>query len=183
VRHTISSVVVALFALVFLHAPWIIRVLNPVFRPFLRSGLPGGPNILLTVRGRKSRLLRSTPVAILELGDRRDVQASYGEVNWVRNLRAAGEAMLTKGRLSEPVQAIELAPETAGPILRDALAAYRRSSLLRTVVGPVERPPVGVLRFFGVRIDETLDEYLAEARRHPLFELSPHAGVAHSDPV
>lgn len=154
-----------------------------MLRRFLGAGLPSGPNVLLTVRGRTSGLNRTFPVAILELGDRRFVQASFGEVNWVRNLRAAGEAVVTKGRDSETVEAIELAPETAGPILRDALAPYRRSRLLRAVLGGAVRPPVAVLRFFRIRADETLEEYVAEAGRHPIFELCPRAAAAHRDGV
>jgi deazaflavin-dependent oxidoreductase (nitroreductase family) len=177
--HALRSVVLALFALVFLHASWMIRLMNPVFKPYLRTGLPGGPNVLLTVRGRTSGRLRSVPVAYLELGRRQFVQASYGETNWVRNLRASGEAILTKGRVTTMVSAFELSPETAAPILRDALAPYRRSRLVRRVVGPIERPPVGVLRFFRIRVDDTLEEYVADARRHPIFELSPLAAADH----
>src|SRR5450759_3933354 len=51
-RHVISAVVVSLFAIVFLHGAWAIRLLNPVFTRYLGAGLPGGPNVLLTVRGR-----------------------------------------------------------------------------------------------------------------------------------
>jgi F420H(2)-dependent quinone reductase len=58
------------------------RLINPVVRFVLRRGLPTGPNVLLIVRGRVSGLPRSTPVAMLELGDRRFVQASFGEVGW-----------------------------------------------------------------------------------------------------
>lgn len=169
----IRSIVVTLFALVFLRAAWLIRILNPAFKPFLRAGLPGGPNVLLTVRGRRSGQPRAIPVAFLQLANRQFVQASYGEVNWVRNLRASGEALLTRGGVTEAVTAVELDPETAGSILHDALASYPRSPLLRRVVGPTERPPVGVLRYFRARVDDALDEYVAEARRDPLFELLP----------
>ena len=122
--HALRSVVLALFALVFLRAPWMIRLMNPVFKPYLRTGLPGGPNVLLTVRGRTSGRLRSVPVAYLELGGRQFVQASYGETNWVRNLRASGEAILTKGRVRTTVSAFELSPETAESLAcedRDAI--------------------------------------------------------------
>lgn len=172
-RHAISAVVVALFALVFLHAAWAIRLLNPVFGRYLGVGLPGGPNVLLTVRGRSSGQSRSTPVSLMQLGDRRFVQAAYGEVSWVRNLRASGQAVVTNGRNTDAVATIELTPETAGAIMREALAPYQRSRLLRAVVGPTTRPPIGVLRYFKVRVDETLDDYIADARRHPVFELLP----------
>src|SRR5450759_4307336 len=93
-RHVISAVVVSLFAIVFLHGAWAIRLLNPVFTRYLGAGLPGGPNVLLTVRGRSSGRSRRAPVAMLQFGDRRFVQASFGEVNWVRNLRASGQAVV-----------------------------------------------------------------------------------------
>ena len=170
-RHATSALVVALFALVFLHAAWALRLLNPVFGRYLSLGLPGGPNVLLTVRGRSSGRLRSTPVAILQIDDRRFVQAAFGEVNWVRNLRASGQALVRSGRHADAVDAVELAPETAGTIMCESLAPYRSSRLLRAIVGPTTRPPAGVLYYFGVRVDETLAEYVADARRHPLFEL------------
>jgi deazaflavin-dependent oxidoreductase (nitroreductase family) len=160
---------------VFMHGAWALRLVNPVFSRYLAVGLPGGPNALLTVRGRSSGKLYRAPVAMMEFQDRRFVQAAFGEVGWVRNLRAAGQARITKGRRSAAVDAVELAPETAGAIMREALAPCKRSRLLRAVVGPTTRPPVGVLHYFGVRVDDTLDEYVARARPYPLFELLPRA--------
>jgi hypothetical protein len=72
-----------------------------------------------------------------------------------------------------PVRAVELPPEEAGAILRRALESFRRSRVLRALLGPRARPPIGVLWRYRVRIDDTLEEYVAEARRHPLFELRP----------
>src|SRR4051812_11686067 len=92
----------------------------PVFVPWanvfttalLRAGLKlkgfGVPMYLLTVRGRKSGQPRTTPVSVAELDGQRYVFAPYGEVNWVRNLRAAGEASVTRGRHTAIVQAHEL---------------------------------------------------------------------------
>ncbi len=53
----------------------------------------------------------------ISAGDRRFLQAAFGEVNWVLNLRAAGQAVVTKGRHHYNVDAVELAPETAGAIM------------------------------------------------------------------
>lgn len=170
-RHAISAVVVSLFAMVFLHGAGVLRLANPIFIRYLGVGLPGGPNVLLTVRGRSSGRPRGAAVSMMQLGDRRFVQAAFGEVNWVRNLRAAGQAVVTKGRHSDSVDAVELSPEAAGALMCEALAPYGRSRLLRAVVGPTTRPPIGILHAFGVRIDETVDEYVADARRHPVFEL------------
>jgi deazaflavin-dependent oxidoreductase (nitroreductase family) len=179
-RHAIGVAIVSLFAMVFLHGGWLIRLLNPLFIRYLRAGLPAGPNVLLTVRGRTSGRPRGTPVAMLRLADRRFVQAAYGEVGWVRNLRVVGRADVTQGRHTDTFDAAELLPEVAAALVREALAPYRPSPLLRRIVGPAARPPVGVLHYFGVRIDTTLDEYVADAARHPLFELRAPSAAQHA---
>jgi len=150
------------------HVPSIVPLLNPLVRRLLGAGLPFGPNVLLTVRGRTSGLPRTVPVALLEHDGRRYVQSPFGDVQWVRNLRAAGEASIATGRASEDVTAIELTPEVAGPVLRDALAPLRASRAGRLLVG----------RFFRLPSEPTLEDYLAEARRHPMFELRPRVDVS-----
>jgi deazaflavin-dependent oxidoreductase (nitroreductase family) len=93
-------------------APRSVRVANVLITTLLRAGLPlvgqglvigNYPLYLLTVRGRKSGLPRTVPLVILELNGKRYVGSPYGIVDWVRNLRAAGEATLTRGRRSETV--------------------------------------------------------------------------------
>ena len=142
-------------------APGFVTAFNPFVRWMIRAGLPLGPNVTLTVRGRSSGLPRTFPVAIMETDGRRFVQSPYGEVNWVRNLRANPEAVITKGSREESVQAIEATPEDAVAILRAGLDPYLRSRFLRPLVR----------LFTGVRRDSTHEEMLAHARRHPLFEL------------
>jgi deazaflavin-dependent oxidoreductase (nitroreductase family) len=102
----------------------VFRWIGPLVRLLLRRGL-GEPNVLLTVRGRRSGEPRTTPVAMFELSDRRFVEAAFGEVDWVRNLRASGEAVIRRGRWSQAVRAVELPPETAGHLLHDTLAGFR----------------------------------------------------------
>ena len=149
-----------------------LRLVNPLARRLIVAGRPtGAPNILLTVRGRRSGTPHTVPVSLLELDGRRFVQASYGATGWAVNLRAAGEAIMTEHGRSTPVQAVELPSEEAGVILRRALEPYRRSRLLRALLGPRWRPPVALLGQYRIRVDETPEDYLVEARRHPLFEL------------
>ncbi len=90
-----------------------LRMSNPLARRFIGAGIPtGAPNILLTVRGRRSGIPRTIPVGMLELDGRTFVQASYGETGWVMNLRAAGEATVThSGGRRVPVRAVELPPD------------------------------------------------------------------------
>src|SRR6266852_7524832 len=66
------------------------------------------PMYLFTVRGRKSGQPRTVVLAIMERNGKRYVGSPYGIVDWVRNLRAAGEAILTRGRRAETVTAREL---------------------------------------------------------------------------
>jgi deazaflavin-dependent oxidoreductase (nitroreductase family) len=149
----------------------ILRTFNRLFMRYLRTGLPAGPNVLLTVRGRSTGRLYSNPVALFRSNGRRFVQASFGNVNWVRNLRAAGTATLTMGRRSELVQVTELPAEAAGDVMWTALASHRQLRFLKRLLGPVTRPPAGVLNYFGLRIDDGRAAYVTEASRHPLFEL------------
>ena len=145
----------------------LVRVLNPIISRLLGAGLPFGPNVLLTVRGRSSGKARTFPVAILSFDGRRYVQSPWGEVNWVRNLRAAGEAILSHGAQRERVEAIEIAPEDGGSILRGSMEPYFRSRILS----------LAMRRFFGLGPNSTPDEFIAVAREHPMFELRKPAGA------
>src|SRR5450631_575091 len=95
---------------------------NPIAKLLLATGVPMGPDVLLTVRGRKSGMPRTTPVTICENSSRRGLISPFGEVNWVRNLRAAGRATITVGRRREEVTAIELGPTDSAEFIRDVLA-------------------------------------------------------------
>src|SRR5690242_1324602 len=63
VLHAIDVGVVAAFAVVFLRAGGLVKAVGPVFAAYLRTGLPGGPNALLTTQGRSSGLARTVPLA------------------------------------------------------------------------------------------------------------------------
>jgi deazaflavin-dependent oxidoreductase (nitroreductase family) len=155
-----------------------LRILNPVVRRMVASGLPtGAPNILLTVRGRRSGAPRTVPVGIVAIYGRRFIQASYGEQGWVRNLRAAGSAIITEGEHQEPVTAVELSPDEGGEVLYHVLERFHRSRLLHALLGPRFRPPVGVLWQIHLRVDDSVEEYVDDARRHPVFELLPGSGA------
>jgi deazaflavin-dependent oxidoreductase (nitroreductase family) len=90
----------------------------------LRRGRVMGPNTLLTVRGRKSGEMRTTPVALVELDGRRWIIGTFGETNWVRNLRAAAEGVIEVGRRRENVQARELSHDEATEFFGTTLKPY-----------------------------------------------------------
>jgi len=142
--------------------PFFVPLFGPVARRLLRVGLPMGPNTLLTVRGRKTGQLRSTPVAVVAIDGRRWIIGTFGEVNWVRNLRAAGQATITSNRRSEPVTSVELSATEAAAFYRDTLGPF------------VRRIPLGLGPFLlgtllGAR--ELLTDPDGAAQRHPVFEL------------
>ena len=135
------------------------RALNALVRPLARLGLTGPRTHLLTVQGRKSGKLWSTPVSIVAEGGERWLVAPYGERNWVKNARAAGWVELRRGRRDEQLDVVELGPAAAVPVLR------RYYELAR-----VTRP------FFAATLASSDDEWLAEASRHPVFLLQPRGG-------
>jgi deazaflavin-dependent oxidoreductase (nitroreductase family) len=141
--------------------PSLIPTINPLVRRLIGAGMPFGPNVLITIRGRTTGEPHTFPIAVVSVGGRRYVQSPFGEVNWVRNLRAAGEAIVTKGGRRETVSAVEVPPEEAAVVLRDGVGRYLRFPPLRPILA----------RFFSVRINSTHEELVVEARHHPMFEL------------
>jgi deazaflavin-dependent oxidoreductase (nitroreductase family) len=137
-----------------------VSLLNPFARFLLAAGVPLGFNGLITVRGRTSGLPRTTPVAIIEVSGRRWVWAPWGEVHWVRNLRAAGRATITVRRRTEEVTATELDPTERIAFFRDTLAPLARGI------------PFG---FAFIRIADGVDlnHPLEAAEGRSVFELHP----------
>ncbi len=156
-------------------AVWLFRSVNPLVLRMIPAGVPtGAPNVLLLVPGRRSGIERTIPVTLLDFEGRTYVQATYGASGWGRNLRAAKQVTVVhSGGRRSPVHPVEIPVEDSAVILQRALAPYRQSRLLRRLLGPRVRPPVGILRRVHIRVDDTPQEYLAEAQRHPLFELQP----------
>ena len=94
------------------------RRFNSLVAPLLRLGVPLGPMNLLTVRGRRTGLPRTTPVAtFIYEGGRYVMQARPGAA-WVGNARAAGEGLLGRGRRIRRVALTEVPVEERRALLR-----------------------------------------------------------------
>jgi len=139
--------------------PGYVGFFNPVARRVLRVGGLLGPNALITVRGRKSGEPRTTPVALVEIEGRRWVIGTFGDTNWVRNLRAAGHATLSVGRRSEDVAARELTVDEGARFFRDVLTPY------------VGRLRVGAILLSVLGARDIVDDPFAAAEKRPVFEL------------
>jgi deazaflavin-dependent oxidoreductase (nitroreductase family) len=146
--------------------PGIVPLFNPIARRLMRLGVPLGPNALLSVRGRKSGQVRTTPVALVEIDGRAWVSGTFGDVNWVRNLRAAGEGTITLGHRQQPVRAEELTHDEKLAFFTDILGPYVRGGAMR-------RRMISILK-----ADDIVDDPAGAAARISVFELHGVQGAA-----
>jgi deazaflavin-dependent oxidoreductase (nitroreductase family) len=130
------------------------QVINWVFTTMTRFGVGASYRHLLTVRGRKTGQLRTTPVDVMDTGGQRWLVAGYGPADWVRNARAAGEVTLSRGGHQARYAIAEPTPDEAVPVLRKYLTDIR-----------VTRP------YFDATPASTDSELEAELPRHPVLRL------------
>jgi deazaflavin-dependent oxidoreductase (nitroreductase family) len=130
------------------------QFVNSFVKALLRLGVKVDGTHLLSVKGRRSGKIHTTPVTLIEEGGQRWLVAPYGEVNWVRNARAAGRVTLRRGRHAETVSIVELNPEERAPVLKEYLKRV-----------PLVQP------YFDTTPDSSLEAFVAEAARHPVFRM------------
>ena len=131
------------------------RILNRLVTAYVSLGLPPKRYHLLTVRGRVSGRLYTTPVSVMKVNGQRWLVAPYGQREWVKNARAAGQIVLRRGRRSEVVAVEEeLDPLRSAPVLQRYIAEER-----------VTR------KFFDVTLQSPLEDFIAEAPRHPVLRI------------
>ena len=120
-------------------APRWVTIFTPVARPLLAARVPLGFNGLITIPGRTSGLPRTTPVAIIEVAGRRWVWSPWGDVHWVRNLRAAGGATITVRGRDEEVTRDRAGPGRAPRVLPGRPRSRRADPPVRARVHPHRR--------------------------------------------
>jgi deazaflavin-dependent oxidoreductase (nitroreductase family) len=127
---------------------------NAIASVLARAGI--GPFWLLTTRGRKTGRPHTNPVTLVEPQDGTQwLVAPYGAVSWVRNARAAGRVSIRRGRRRSDYLIREVAPDEAAPVLK----RYLR-------IASATRP------YFQASKDSPVEDFVAEAARHPVFELT-----------
>jgi deazaflavin-dependent oxidoreductase (nitroreductase family) len=112
--------------------------------------------MLLTVPGRSTGRSRTTPVVPVRREDQLWLVAAFGEVDWVRNARAAGFIRLRRGDDNRTYAIDELSPEDAVAVLREYLSM------------PTARY---VDKYFDVSADSPDESIAVEASHHPVFAL------------
>jgi deazaflavin-dependent oxidoreductase (nitroreductase family) len=120
-----------------------------------KTGIGASYRNVLTVPGRKTGQLRSTPVDVMDHAGSRWLVAGYGPANWVENARAAGKVTLSRGGRSEHFAVEEVRPAEAVPVLRQYMQKVR-----------VTR------RYFDSRPDAPDEVIARELDRHPVLRLT-----------
>jgi deazaflavin-dependent oxidoreductase (nitroreductase family) len=128
------------------------RAGNSLVSLLARLGI--GPIHLLTTRGRRTGRPATVPVVPVDDAERRWLVAPYGEVQWVRNARSNPRVTVRYGREEHEYHAREVTAGEAGPVLRRYVH-----------VAPKARSA------FRAAPDDPVDAFVAEADRHPVFEL------------
>ena len=136
---------------------WFARVQNRLSATAFAAGIAPGRAAELQVRGRRTGRLVCFPVVIADYQGGRYLVSMLGDdVNWVRNLRAAGDrAVLRHGR-REAVRLREVSPPGRAPILRRYLQ-----------VAPGARPHIPVDR------NAPLADFDRISPSYPVFRVLP----------
>jgi len=132
----------------------LVRFANRFMIRLNRWGIAATNSYVLTVHGRKTGKAYSVPVLLVEERGQRWLVSPYGEVSWVRNARAAREVTLSRKGRSEVLKIHEASPQESAPILKHYIM---RESIVRP--------------YFDVQPDSPLEAFVAEAPRHPVFQL------------
>jgi hypothetical protein len=133
-----------------------LKLVNPVIVALQRRGVVIGTMRLLSVPGRKSGEMRTTPVSPLTTNGKRYIVAGFEEADWVKNARSAGWGILARGREQARVNLVELPPRERGRVLREF----------------PHKVPHGIRYFrqlYG--IEGTSEEFVALAPRCPVFRV------------
>jgi deazaflavin-dependent oxidoreductase (nitroreductase family) len=130
-----------------------------------RLDLPIGPIYLLTVPGRWSGIPRTTPVAPVVVDGVRYIIQAYPNSDWVKNARAAGRGLLTRGRRTQSVDLVEVPESERIVILREFPS----------------QNPMGVGAFIrnGLVSDDSPDGFAAAGPRCPVFRVQPDMTQQH----
>jgi deazaflavin-dependent oxidoreductase (nitroreductase family) len=109
---------------------------------------------LLTVPGRKTGLPHTKPVALVEDDEQKWLVAPYGTVNWVLNVREAGQVTIKRGEYQENFLIKELRVEDRSPVLKRYINLF-----------PITRP------YFDAKPTDAESAFISEAQWRPVFIL------------
>ncbi len=131
------------------------RMTNNLVGMLARLGVGFGYVYVLEVKGRRSGNVYSTPVNLLEHGNRGYLVAPRGETSWVRNARVVGEVSLVRRGRRDSYSVREVPVEERPALLKEYLDRYA----------------VAVQRYFPIPKGSPAESFKEIASRYPVFEL------------
>jgi deazaflavin-dependent oxidoreductase (nitroreductase family) len=144
---------------------WIARIMNRASAAVASSGVTPNYLVTLEVTGRKSGRTVSLPVVVAVVDGQRYLVSMLGDnVQWVRNVRAAGGRAFLRSGGREEIQLEEVPTEQRAPILK----AYLRRA-------PGARPHVPVKK------DAALAEFEKIAAAFPVFRVTSNKAAPPRD--
>jgi hypothetical protein len=99
--------------------PCWLKPANRLVKLLHRLGARTGTIHVLSVPGRTSGKMRSTPVSTLTVAGTRYIVGGMSDADWVKNARAAGWGILRYGHQRERVSLVELPAQERTAILRE----------------------------------------------------------------
>ena len=132
------------------------RFINRWFGRLVSFGLGQRHNYLLEVRGRKSGKIYSTPVNVLNHEKKIFLVGTRGYTEWARNVVTNPQITLKKGRVRLQFTLRPVSDAEKPEILRAYLNSFRLT----------------VSRFFPVKPEAPVEEFVPLAPRYPVFELT-----------
>ncbi len=130
------------------------KFINLIMRVMIRYDLGPSGRHILKFKGRKSGRDYSTPVTLVQDNGQKWLVAPYGEVPWVKNVRAAGTVEFFRGGKTEKYSIQELAASESAPVLKKYVA-----------LEPI------TWSFFTARPESPVEDFVKEASLHPVFAL------------
>src|SRR5919198_5194679 len=95
-----------------------LKPMNRVVVALQRLGLSIGTMHVLSIPGRKSGKLRTTPVSLMRIDGKQYIVGGLSNADWVQNARTAGWGIIAYGRKRERVALVELPVEEGASVLR-----------------------------------------------------------------
>ncbi|WP_458688245.1 nitroreductase/quinone reductase family protein [Nocardia tengchongensis] len=136
------------------------NAINTLIVGLQRRGIAFGPMQLLTVRGRRSGLSRTFPIAVIEIDGSRYIFQAFPKAAWVANARSADTVELARGRRSSTVRLIEVPVDQRPSLLRQLVTTSPASVGNRFVTTGLAEAP-------------TPDGVAAAAHRIAVFRVEP----------
>jgi Domain of unknown function (DUF385). len=133
--------------------------MNQIIKTLQRMGIAFFSFHLISVPGRRSGLLRTTPVSPFSVDGQRYI-LSFGQTEWVKNARESGWGILARGRRQSKVALVEVRPPESAVIVREFPLKIPAGVQFFVRLGLVEKPAGP-------------DQFHAAAERLALFRIDP----------